>query len=82
MHKFKVKYLLVIAAFCIFVWLIIASGLTINTTPSMEIGLYIKQQGEIKRGDVVLVCLVDPYKTIGLQQIISQRVANAPEQSR
>lgn len=34
----------------------------------MKIGLYIKQKGEIKRGDIVLVCLHEPYKTIGLQR--------------
>jgi conjugative transfer signal peptidase TraF len=45
---------------------IVITGATINVTPSMKIGLYIKQEGEIKRGDIVLVCLTEPYKTIGL----------------
>ncbi len=45
------------------------SGLIINITPSMKQGLYVKRQGDVKRGDIVLVCLGEPYQTIGLQRL-------------
>jgi conjugative transfer signal peptidase TraF len=42
-------------------------GLTINITPSMKEGFYVKTGGAIKRGDIVAACLIDPYKSIGLK---------------
>jgi conjugative transfer signal peptidase TraF len=32
-------------------------GVLINYTPSIKRGIYIKEQGEIRRGDIVAVCL-------------------------
>lgn len=43
-------------------------GLTINITPSIKKGLYIKSSGEIKRGDIVSVCLKAPYQKIALER--------------
>ena len=52
--------------------LIIASvinhlGITINFTPSMKEGIYIKKAGQIERGDIVAACLDEPYQAIGLK---------------
>jgi conjugative transfer signal peptidase TraF len=58
---------LIIALFVI-ASIIIMRKITINITSSMPLGLYIKQSGDIKRGDIVLVCLSEAYKTIGLQR--------------
>lgn len=48
-------------------------GVTINITPSMKKGIYIGTYGEIKKGDIVAACLVDPYKAIGLRQNYIER---------
>lgn len=65
LRKMKKRYLILILLLLILV--IFASKVVLNFTPSMKIGLYLKQKGEIKKGDIVLVCLSEPYKTIGLQ---------------
>lgn len=43
-------------------------GIIINTTSSMLRGIYIIDNSPIKRGDIVLFCLSEPYKTIGLER--------------
>lgn len=43
-------------------------GLTINITPSIKKGFYVRSSGEIERGDVVSVCLREPYKQIALER--------------
>lgn len=48
-------------------------GVTINITPSMKEGIYIRASGKIKRGDIVSACLSDPYKTIGLKNSYIQK---------
>ena len=42
--------------------------LTINVTSSMPIGFYIRDAGGVGKGDIVLVCLKDPYRSIGIQK--------------
>lgn len=44
-------------------------GLKINVTPSMKRGLYIRAYGQIHRGDIILFCLKNPYKTLGLRNL-------------
>ena len=43
-------------------------GLIINITPSIKKGFYVKSSGEIGRGDIVSVCLREPYKQIALER--------------
>ena len=43
-------------------------GLVINITPSMPLGLYKQVQGPVKRGDIVLACLTNPHKELGLRR--------------
>lgn len=43
-------------------------GLTINITPSIKKGFYVRSSGEIGRGDIVSVCLREPYKRIALER--------------
>lgn len=45
-----------------------AFGVIINISPSMKEGIYIKQYGKIGRGDIVALCLKNPYKKIGLER--------------
>jgi conjugative transfer signal peptidase TraF len=55
----------------VFVVLMIVSkslGALINITPSMPIGLYIRADGSLSRGDVIAFCLSESYQTIGLKQ--------------
>lgn len=42
--------------------------LSFNISPSMPLGLYFKSHSAIQRGDIVAVCLQNPYKALGLQQ--------------
>ena len=42
--------------------------LTINLTPSIKEGLYIKFDGQIHRGDFVALCLSEPYQSTGLSK--------------
>ena len=44
------------------------SGVIINTSSSMPVGLYIKHNGSIQRNDIVLVCLPIPYREIALKR--------------
>ena len=48
-------------------------GLMINITPSMKNGLYLKQSGAIKRGNIISFCLNSHYQQIGLSQHYLQR---------
>ena len=48
--------------------LIQRAGVTMNITPSMKVGLYIKQNGAVGKGDIVSFCLKDPYKKIALER--------------
>lgn len=43
-------------------------GLTINITPSIRQGFYVRSSGEIGKGDIVSVCLREPYKRIALER--------------
>lgn len=63
----RIGYLILLFILIAAAFLIIISGATINVTPSMKIGVYIKEKGEVERGDIVLFCLSQPYKNIGLQ---------------
>jgi len=38
----------------------------INVTPSMKQGVYLRETSKISRGDIVALCLEEPYKTLGL----------------
>ncbi len=44
------------------------TGMIINLTPSMPIGLYMKSSGHIHQGDIVAVCLPKPWKSLGLKR--------------
>lgn len=43
-----------------------ASGIVINTTPSMPEGVYMRGHGLPRRGDIVALCLPEPYQSFGL----------------
>lgn len=42
--------------------------IAINVTPSMPMGIYRIEDGEVHRGDTVAFCLTEPHKTIGLDR--------------
>ncbi len=44
-----------------------AYNVCINVTPSMKQGIYLRDTGDIHRGDIVALCLAEPYKTLGLR---------------
>lgn len=48
-------------------------NLSLNITTSMPVGIYIRSVGKIKVGDIVLSCLNDPYKTLGLKKSYLER---------
>lgn len=64
----KNKYPLVILLLLAVLWVVTENSiLVLNLTPSMPRGLYVKEfSSEINRSDIVLVCLNDPYKNLGL----------------
>lgn len=64
----KNKYPLIILLLLAVLWVVTENSiLVLNLTPSMPRGLYVKEfSSEINRNDIVLVCLNDPYKSIGL----------------
>jgi hypothetical protein len=54
--------------FIVVVGLIKYIGVIVNITPSMKVGIYIKSNSGVKRGDIVLLCLIEPYKKIALER--------------
>ena len=56
-------------------------GLRTNITPSMKNGLYIKQSGVIKHGDIISFCLNSHYQQIGLIQHYLQRGSSCDRSS-
>jgi len=64
----KVIYLIPIAILSVLASIAIIDGVAINITPSMPLGLYIKQSGDIKPGDIVAVCLTESERNFGLQR--------------
>lgn len=62
------KYPFVILLLLALVWLIAKSGiLIINVTPSLPRGIYLRvPSATIKNNDLVLICLTDEHKKIGL----------------
>ena len=48
-------------------------GVIINVTPSMPEGIYIRQFGAIHVGDIVLLCLNEPYKSLGIHRLYVEK---------
>ena len=73
-NKLKRKYPLIVLFF-LFAIAITAKllGVSINVTPSMKEGVYIRKYGKIKRGDIVAFCLKEPYRTIGLNRLYIEK---------
>jgi len=73
-YKYPILILLTLAALWLFARY---TGLTINDSASMPIGLYIKTNNaptaQIKRGDIVSLCLAKPYKMLGLQKFYIEK---------
>lgn len=55
------------------IFLLYMFGITINDTPSMPVGVYIKSKGNIQRGDIVAFCLKEPYLSVGLKRLYLER---------
>lgn len=43
-------------------------GMLINWTPSIKQGIYIKESGVIHRGNLVALCLPEPYQSLALSR--------------
>lgn len=63
--KFIYPFIILALLFSLF-FLAHSYGVCINITPSMPKGIYIRDTRHIHRGDIVALCLADPYKTLGL----------------
>lgn len=69
MQKTSIKFtypLIILSVLFSLFFLVQSYGVCINVTPSMEEGIYIRDINQIHRGDIVALCLADPYKTLGL----------------
>ena len=67
------RYLLIIVSMVAIITVTQSVGMLLNITPSMKLGLYIKANGHIQRGDIIAFCLRDPYKTLGLSKLYIQK---------
>ena len=60
--------LYILASIAIIMVLIIYADILINISPSMKLGLYMRVNSEIKRGDIVAICMQEPYRSEGLKR--------------
>ena len=70
MKKLKVKLfpLALLVVFAVLSFLAYSLKLTLNITPSIKTGFYIKATGEIHRGDFVALCMPEPNKSVALSR--------------
>lgn len=69
LDKPKRKYpLIILFALFAIVSIVVFLGVSINITPSMKVGIYIRESGSLERGDIVALCLGEPYRTVGLDR--------------
>ncbi len=51
---------------CVLGFIAVTQVFTINLTPSMPLGIYVKSYDVIQRGDIVAACLPESYKSLAL----------------
>jgi signal peptidase I, bacterial type/conjugative transfer signal peptidase TraF len=69
MFKFQLYYPFYLLAIVLSLFLLQQRyPICINVTPSMPMGIYVREDGEVHRGDTVAFCLAEPDKTIGINR--------------